>query len=155
MAFRLRGLDPAAFARYATLDAAELARHDIHRLVVDQPETYPCRVSLDDARVGERLLLLPFAHHAAACPYRASGPIFVREGVPAADLPAGQVPEGMRGRLFSIRAYREDGMMVDAEVIPGDRLEPLIDRFFGLPEIAMLHAHHARRGCYAFRIDRV
>jgi len=40
---------------------------------------------------------------------------------------------------------------LDREV---DGLEPLIARFLALPEVDYLHAHFARRGCFAARIDR-
>jgi hypothetical protein len=33
-------------------------------------------------------------------------------------------------------------------------LDGLIDRFFDNPNVAYLHAHYAKRGCYAARIDR-
>jgi hypothetical protein len=57
-------------------------------------------------------------------------------------------------RLLSVRAYDADGIMVDAEVAPGEELEVLITRFFGRDDVAFLHAHNARRGCYSCRVDR-
>ena len=39
---------------------------------------YPCRISLQDAEVGEEVLLLTFRHQAVASPYAASGPIYIR-----------------------------------------------------------------------------
>ena len=64
------------------------------------------------------------------------------------------MPEQVRSRLLSVRAYDRSGMMVDAEVIDGAELEALIDRFFADREVGYLHAHYARRGCYSCRIDR-
>lgn len=46
------------------------------------------------------------------------------------------------------------GMMIDAEVIEGADAAPLIERFLANPKAAYLHAHNARRGCFAARIDR-
>ena len=46
------------------------------------------------------------------------------------------------------------GMMIDAEVIKGADAAPLIERFLANPKAAYLHAHNARRGCFAARIDR-
>ena len=80
MAFRIRGLSPAQFAPLFALDAAALAERSMRLVAVDSPHSAPCRVTLEDAAPGEQLLLLPFAHHMAHSPYRASGPIFVREG---------------------------------------------------------------------------
>jgi hypothetical protein len=56
--------------------------------------------------------------------------------------------------LISLRAFDASNMMVDADVVQGAELEPLIQRFLALPEVAFLQAHHARRGCYAARIER-
>jgi hypothetical protein len=44
--------------------------------------------------------------------------------------------------------------MVDADVVPGQELESVIARFLADPRIDYLHAHYAKRGCYAARIER-
>jgi len=64
------------------------------------------------------------------------------------------VPESMRNRLLSLRAFDATGMMLDADVVEGDGVEALIDRMFEDTNVAYIHAHNARRGCYAARIDR-
>ncbi len=43
--------------------------------------------------------------------------------------------------------------MVDADLIEGE-LRPAIERLLANPEAAYIHAHYAKRGCYAARIDR-
>ena len=45
--------------------------------------------------------------------------------------------------------------MVDAEVGEGTGLEALIEQLFARPDVAYLHLHHARRGCFACRVDRL
>jgi hypothetical protein len=45
--------------------------------------------------------------------------------------------------------------MRDADVVNGNDVERVIMRFFGSPDIAYIHAHNAKRGCYSGRIDRV
>ena len=115
----------------------------------------PCRISLRAARPGEVSILLHWEHHPAlGSPYRASGPIFVRQGATETASFVNSLPEQQRVRLLSVRAYDAEGMMVDAEVAPGAELEALVGRFFGRPEVAYLHAHNARRGCYSCRVDR-
>ena len=42
---------------------------------------FPCRVSLEDAEVGEQLILVNYEHQPSASPYRAAHAIFVRKGV--------------------------------------------------------------------------
>jgi hypothetical protein len=56
---------------------------------------------------------------------------------------------------MSLRGFDQEGMMVDADVIEGVRIEDLIERLFAEPRVAFIQAHHARRGCYAARIERV
>ena len=70
------------------------------------------------------------------------------------DLVGDHLPEVMRKRLLSLRAFSADGSMVDADVIEGRDAEPLIERLLGDERVAYIHAHYARPGCYAARIDR-
>jgi hypothetical protein len=121
---------------------------------VDSNRGFPCRISLEDARIGESVLLVPWQHLEVDTPYRACGPIFVRE--PAHDRARirNAIPEQQRSRLLSVRAYDAEGWMLDADVGEGVMLEALITRFFGNARVAYLHVHNARRGCYACRVDR-
>ena len=154
MDFRLSGLSVAPFAPLFGLSDAELAARNAVRRVCDAKPGFPCRVSLMDAEPGERVLLLHHEHQPAATPYRAAGPIYVREAARQTFSEVNAVPEQVRSRLLSVRAYDPSGMMVDAEVIDGVELEGLIGRFFKGREVDYLHAHYARRGCYSCRIDR-
>jgi hypothetical protein len=45
--------------------------------------------------------------------------------------------------------------MIDADVVDGECAQELIGRLFENPRVAYIHAHYAKRGCYAARIDRV
>jgi len=60
----------------------------------------------------------------------------------------------LRSRLLSLRALDARGMMVDADIVEGASAESLIERLFASNEVEYLHAHFARRGCFAARIDR-
>jgi len=44
--------------------------------------------------------------------------------------------------------------MLDADLIDGSKLDILINSFFENPDVAYLHAHYAKRGCFAARITR-
>lgn len=123
-------------------------------MIVDEKPGYPCRVSLADAEVGETVLLVPFTHHDVSSPYRASGPIFVREGATTANPRAGEIPTMFRHRLLSIRGYDADAMMVSAEVVDGTDLEDNIRRLFADETVEYLHIHNARPGCYNCRVVR-
>lgn len=154
MPFRVTSLPMAAFAPLFDLDDAALAQRHVRRCIADETPGFPCRVGLADAPVGARLLLLNFEHQPARSPYRASGPIFVREGAREAAPRIGEVPDSLRTRLLSLRAYDGGDLMSDADVVDGRDLEAAVARMFGDAGVAYLHVHYARRGCYAARIDR-
>jgi hypothetical protein len=155
MTFQIHALPLAPFAADFPRDDATLHARGIRRVVADARPVYPCRVSLQDAAEGERLLLLPYLHHDVNTPYRASGPIYVRESAVRAQPEAGDVPALLRTRLLSLRAYDAHGMMVWADVVPGSDLESGIAALFALERAAYLHVHYAKPGCYACRVERV
>jgi len=154
MSFRYIGLSPATFAPLFGLDEEALQARGMRRMIADEKPGFPCRVTLEDAEPGERVLLLPFEHQPVHSPYRASGPIFVREGKHAAFDRVGAPPASLLTRIVSVRTYAEDGMMTDADVTPGEDIETVLARLFEDPKAAYAHVHYARRGCYAARVER-
>jgi hypothetical protein len=159
MDFRISGLPAEPFIPFFAMSDAELLAHGARRVVArpeDAPLMQPCRVSLRDSMAGEMSILLHFAHHVTpTSPYRAGGPIFVRQGVSETASFINHVPDQQRIRLLSVRAYDAAGIMVDADVREGSELETVIERMFRRDDVAFLHAHNARRGCYSCRIDRI
>jgi hypothetical protein len=153
MKFRFQGLSVAPFAPLFALSDAELKARGMRRMIADEKLGFPCRVSLEEAEPGERVLLTKFEHQPAHSPYRATGPIFVRENAGAA-YDGTDVPPVLRGRLLSLRAYDSDDMMVDADVVPGDDVEAALARLFSRADSAYVHIHNAKRGCYACRVER-
>ena len=108
-----------------------------------------------DAAVGETVLLLNHTSQPADTPYRATHAIFVREGASNRYDTTGEVPEVMRMRLLSLRAFDAEAMMLDADVVPGSDVEHAIERMFAAPAVSYIHVHNAKQGCYSGRIDRV
>ena len=154
MSFRILGLSPTPFQPLFGLSDAELAAHGARRCVVDSPVGYPDRIELRDAAVGETVLLLNHVHQPADTPYRAAHAIFVREGAQAAYDAIDQVPDALRRRPLSLRAFDAQHEMVDADLVEGAQCETLIARLLADPRVAYVQAHYARRGCYAARIER-
>lgn len=154
MSFQIHALSRDTFAPLFALSDDALRERDIRRVVADGRPVYPCRVSLQDAAEGERLLLLPHAHHVVDTPYRASGPVYVREAAIEATPGIDEVPELLRTRLLSLRAYDTRGMMVWADVRPGTELEAGIGELFAIERTDYLHLHYAKPGCYACRVVR-
>ncbi len=153
--FRIVGLPLAQFHPLFSLDNNELAQKGARRLIVDAKPGFPCRVSLQDVEIGERVILVPFVHHDVESPYRASGAIFVRETAKQTELAPGEIPDVVASRVMSVRAYNDKGMMVNAAVTPGNELESRIEKFFGDAKISYLHLHNAGAGCYSCRVERV
>jgi hypothetical protein len=154
MSFRIRGLDPAPFQPLFFLSDEELERHAARRYRVDQTPGVPDRIELRDLQPGETAILVNYLHQPADTPYRACHAIFVREGAEAAAEVADAIPEVLQCRTISLRAFSAAGEMLDADLIDGRDLAPLIERYFETADVAYLHAHFAKRGCFAARIDR-
>lgn len=154
MDFRILGLPPTPFLPLFDLSDAQLAERHIERLRIDTPHSAPDRIELRDAEPGETVLLLNHVYLDVAGPYRGTHAIYVREGAAKRYDAVNQVPDALRRRLISLRAFDATGRMLDADVVEGTALEALIERLLTLPGASFLHAHHARRGCYAARIER-
>ena len=154
MSYVITGLPVAVFQPLFGLDEAELAAYGAIRVVVETKPSAPCRISLVDADPGETVLLLNYEHQDAPTPYRSTHAIYVREAATRTARLVDEIPEVLRGRLLAVRAYDAQGMMIDAEVLQDEALEPLIENWLDRPQIAYLHVHNAKRGCYAARIDR-
>ena len=152
MSFIVTGLSPDPFKRLYGLSDEALAKHRARRVIAGE-SGFPERIELRDATPGETLLLVNFEHQDADTPYRSSHAIYVREGAEQA-WRGDKVPEVMRKRLLSLRAFTADGMMVEADVVDGADAESLIEKQLANPAVSYIHAHYARPGCYAARIDR-
>lgn len=154
MTFRILGLPPEPFAPLFDLDDAALQARGVHRFVADEPYAAPCRITLEDAEPGERLLLLNFEHQPAASPFRACGPVFVREAAQRAWDEIGRAPPALARRTLSARAYDTSAMMVKGEVVAGADLACLLGAWFDDGEVDEIHLHYAARGCFAARAVR-
>lgn len=141
MNYQLRGLEPALFEGFFGLDDEALAARGMRWMQSDAPVGFPCRISLEDAPVGEPVLLLPFTHQDGRSPYHASGPIFVRRGRNQAAHIVNGLPSYLTLRPLSVRAYDAADEMVDADIVDGAAAAPPIERLLA-------------RGCFACRVDR-
>ena len=154
MAFTIRGLDPARFAPLVGQDEASLAAAGVVRRRAEARPGYPCRVTLEDAEVGETLLLLNFESHAVATPYRSAYAIYVRESATAAATYVDEIPPVMRTRPLAFRHFDADGMLVGASLaLKGDARDAILAAF-DHETVAYLHAHNAAHGCFAAEVRR-
>jgi Protein of unknown function (DUF1203) len=152
--YRITGLAPGRFAHLFGLDAAALQAHGARRVRVEETPGTPDRIEMRDLEPGETALLLNFEHQPAHTPCRSTHAIFIREGATTAYDRVNEVPEVMLRRQLSLRAFDAQHMMIDADVIDGHDAEASIRRFFSNPDVAYIHVHNAKRGCYSGRVDR-
>ncbi len=153
--FQIVGLPLKTFSHLFSLSDAELREHDARRFIADTKPGSPCRVSLEEAEVGERVILINYAHHDVASPYRASGPIFIRETAVEATLGKSEIPVVLNNRRLSVRGYDSDAMMIGADVTSGDAVVECIGRLFEDDAVVYLHIHNASPGCFSCQIERV
>ena len=151
MTYRIKGLDPAPYKPLFGLSDDQLAERGIVQMIVDGPR-YPCRVSLVDRPIGERVLLLNHVSHDVANPYRAAHAIFVADAEQAEFVD--RVPPVFETRVLSLRAFDRDGMMADALLAQPGEADGAIRRLFDNPDIESIHAHNAVRGCFSAKIER-
>ena len=154
MAFRISALDVETFQHLFGKSPESLAAIGVQRMTVDSKPGYPCRITLQDAEVGETVLLLNFQHQPADSPYRSSHAIFVRENATDTASVENEIPDTLKIRMLSVRSFDDAGNMVDADVTAGTDLETVIERMFADSTADYLHVHNAARGCYAARVDR-
>lgn len=154
MTFRIRGLSPDPFRRFYGLSDAALAAEGVVRHHVDEHPGYPDRITMQDLRPGDTALLLNYEQLPVASPYRSRHAIFVKEGAETPYEALDTVPEVMRRRIVALRGFDDRGFILDADLAEGDAIQPLILRLFHNPDIAWIHAHYAKRGCYAGLIER-
>jgi hypothetical protein len=155
MTYQIEALPLEPFTAWFAMSDAELAAVGARRWVADAPGRAPCRVSLRDADAGEALVLVNHAHLTdPASPYRASGPIFVRQAATEALPVTGPAPQILTKRPLSLRIYDRRNMMIEGVVIAGSELDETLSDWFARPEVAQVHIHFAPRGCYLARAVR-
>jgi len=153
MTYRIKGIDPAPYRSLFGLSDEELEKRGAVRMTVTDP-TFPCRVSLTDRALGEKVLLVNHVSHDVANPYRASHAIFVTEADQQPAEYVDRVPPVFETRILSLRGFDKDGMMAEAVLTQPGEADAGIRNLFSNPEVETIHAHNATRGCFSARIER-
>lgn len=152
--FQITPLPAQTFSHLFGLAEADLAERGVLARVAGEGDRFPCRVSLRDARPGERALLMNFEHQPANTPYRSSYAIFVIDGATEAVLEPGELPAVFHKRPLAVRAFDGQGLLIDAGLAMGAEIAPTLTRLLDNPSAAYLHVHNAMHGCYSARVDR-
>ena len=153
MTYSIRGLSPDRFAPLFAMDDAELAEHNARRVTATADRGFPCRISLEDARMGEELILLHHTSHDVDTPYHSAYAIYVRPGVAAATY-RDALPPVFEGRPLALRAFDEHGMLQTARLAGPGEADGAIRDLFADATISYIDAHNAAHGCFAARVER-
>jgi Protein of unknown function (DUF1203) len=154
MTFQIHALPKTLFEDLFALPDADLEKMGMLRVRAESEPGYPCRVSLQDARVGEELILLNYQHLSGKSPYAASHAIYVRKDARQAQVKPGEVPEVLSSRLLSVRGFNRQQLMVEADVIDGQDLAAKLETLFSNIEVDIVHIHNAKQGCFAAKATR-
>ena len=142
MTYSIQGLSPDPFAAI-----------NARRVTASADRGFPCRISLEDAKAGEALILLHHISHDVETPYRSAYAIYVRKGVDAATY-TDELPPVFKGRPLALRAFDTDGMLQTARLAGPGEADGAIRDLFADDAIAYIDAHNAAYGCFAARIER-
>lgn len=146
--FKFIALDHLEFDYLNDFSEQDLSKQDIIKMTVDKYPGFPCRITLEDAEVGEEVFLFNYNYHSTESPYKATGPIFIRKNKTTKDYQVNVVPKMFLHRLLSLRAYDENGMMRWADVFEGNILKDKIEETFNNENVVYLHIHNAKPGCF-------
>jgi hypothetical protein len=149
----IKGLPLERFAPLFTLGDAELAARGARRVVADDA-SFPCRVSLTDAAIGETLILLNHVSHDVEGPYRATHAILVRDHADEVAPLVDETPPVFARRTLSLRGFAANGDLVASRVsLPGEH-DRAIRELLADAQVDHIDAHNAGHGCFSARIER-
>lgn len=154
MTYRITGLKRDDFATLFGLDDEALSARGAMRVTATADRGFPCRISLEDARAGETLLLLNHTSHDVATPFRSSYAIYVREAAGEAASFHDSIPPVFDGRPLALRAFDSAGMLRSAALALPGQVDAQIRDLFADGAIAYIDAHNAAHGCFAARVER-
>jgi len=155
MSFQVHALDNKQFQPFFSMSDEELKANKACRWIVKSYPGTPCRVSLEDARVDEEVILVNYEHQPNDTPYQSKHAVFVRKGAETAKLSAGEIPKLLHHRLISVRAFNVEHMIVTAETVEGSSLEEVLRSMFDNKHVEYIHLHYAQPGCFAASVTRV
>lgn len=122
--------------------------------VVDAHPGYPCRQCLQDAEIGESVILVAHDPFTFDSPYRSSSPIFLHRDPCRTFADVGVLPVQLTGRTLTIRSFDADEMMIDAQLVEGARAGQVIEALLADPAADRLDVHNVPRGCWAVSVVR-
>jgi hypothetical protein len=155
MNFQLSALPEKSFQDLFSLNDTELKELNIVSKLVTEKHDTPCRISLEDAEIGDKVLLVNYQHLPDSSPFQASHAIYIRENVKEALPQKNQIPQMITKRIISLRAFDKQHMMVNADLAQGADIALRILDMLNDETAEYVHLHFAKQGCYAAKVTRV
>ena len=128
--------------------ASEMHGNPVQKVIADSKPGYPCRLSLEDAEVGEELYLFSHAPFAAANAYRETGPVFIRKNAIPASLAVNELPDIALARSIVVRAYSAAGTMISATQAETREIANTIRLAFRDETVEFVHLRAVVTGCF-------
>jgi hypothetical protein len=151
-AFRCLPIDPAIAERFRATGRDD-GGNTLRRLAADHAS--PCRVCLRNVQVGEPVLLGSYHLPRPRGIYWTPSPIFVHETPCAPFVASETIPEIVRGRMVSVRAYdAADQCVYDlGHAGDGDTIDAPLALALADPRTAFVNIHTAKPGCLLCRVE--
>ncbi len=153
--FQIKAIDTSRVNHLFDLNDQDLAKMNAIKKTVTAKPGFPCRVSLEDAEVGEEVILFSYDPFNIDSPYQTQSPIFVRINAKTAKLGVNEIPRMLQHRTQSLRAFDNSGMMLDARTINGKEVSEHLKNLFLNQDILFIHIHNSGPGCFNCQVDRV
>jgi hypothetical protein len=122
----------------------------------DADRTYPCRHCLREASARNGMLLLSYQTSKPKSVYGQPTAIFMCASSCERFEQPDTIPDIVRNRLVSLRAFGADGMMIyDAnQLVDGGDYDAAVRKDFSCADIAFINVHTAKAGCMLCHIER-
>ena len=151
--FRYIPMDTASAIRFRQTGRDD-AGNPLHRKIADHPP--PADTALQNPRSGLPCCSVPHFGRPRGV-YWTPSPIFLHAEPCERFERMDTVPEIVRHRLVSVRAYDVDDMCIYAlgDVCDGTDVERLLDRALADGRTDYVNIHTARPGCFLCRVERI
>jgi hypothetical protein len=152
--FRCIPMGTASAIRFRQTERDD-AGNSLHRMITDHPA--PCRHCLADAQIGTAILLGSYHFGRPHGVYSTPSPIFLHAEPCERLEQVDSLPEIVRHRLVSVRAYDPDDMCIYelGDVCDGTEVERLLDRALADRRTDYVNIHTARPGSFLCRVERI
>ncbi len=115
----------------------------------------PLRCCLRESAPGERVLLIAYTPPGTHGAYAERGPVFIHAEPCSGYLAPERYPPALSHRQQVVRAYDQDGRIVDGVLVSdGGHAITVIRGLLTRPDVTLVHLRNVGYGCYDFAVRR-